>query len=151
MVFENFNQWYPAIMQRFSLGVDRSGCDIIRNPAPAVSQRVALASLKLEHLTASFIVDASHFFKIELSWEWPLLSSLVLTSNLLTPDENPIEIGAMLQAAAAAALKMPQLETMEIWNGRKGLAASHNYLERHMDIGHGPIYNRGLRSCRASV
>lgn len=105
MVFENFNQWYPAIMQRFSLGVDRSGCDIIRNPAPAVGQRVALASLKLEHLTASFIVDASHFFKIELSWEWPLLSSLVLTSNLLTPDENPIEIGAMLQAAAAAALK----------------------------------------------
>lgn len=127
VVFENFNQRYPAIMQRFSLGVDISGCDIIRNPAPAISRRVALASLKLEHLAASFIVDASHFFKIELSWEWPRLSSLVLTSNLLTPDENPIEIGAMLQAAAAAALKMPQLETMEIWNGRKGLAALFKY------------------------
>jgi hypothetical protein len=114
-------------MQRFSLGVDIARCDIIRNPAPAVSRRIALASLKLEHLAASFIVDASHFFQIELSWEWPHLSSLVLTSNLLTPDENPIKIGAMLQAAAAAALKMPQLETMKIWNGRKGLAALFQY------------------------
>ncbi|KAK2765014.1 hypothetical protein FQN54_008713 [Arachnomyces sp. PD_36] len=127
VVFENFNQRYPANMQQFLNGVDIAGCDIIRNPAPAVSRRVALASLKLEHLAASFIVDASDFFKIEPSWEWPHLSSLVLTSNLLTPDENPIEIGAMLQAAAAAALKMPQLETMEIWNGRKGLAALFKY------------------------
>jgi hypothetical protein len=51
----------------------------------------------------------------------------VLTSKLLTPDENSIEIGAMLQAAAATAIKMPQLETMEIWNGRKGLAALFTY------------------------
>lgn len=29
----------------------------------------------------------------------------------------------MLQAAALVALKMPQLKTMEIWNGRKGLAS----------------------------
>lgn len=33
----------------------------------------------------------------------------------------------MLQAAAAAAIKMPQLEIMEIWNGRKGLAALFKY------------------------
>lgn len=33
----------------------------------------------------------------------------------------------MLQAAAAAAIKMPQLETMEIWNGRNRLAALFNY------------------------
>jgi len=81
---------------------------------------IALASLKLEHLAASFIGDASHFFEIEPSWEWPNLISIVLTSKVLTPDENSINIGAMLQAAAVAALKMPQLETMEIWNGRKG-------------------------------
>ena len=34
---------------------------------------------------------------------------------------------ALLQAAAAAALKMPRLETMEIWNGRRGLAALFQY------------------------
>lgn len=33
----------------------------------------------------------------------------------------------MLKAAAAAATKIPQLETMEIWNGRKGFAALFKY------------------------
>lgn len=33
----------------------------------------------------------------------------------------------MLQAAAAAAMNMPNLETMEIWNGRKGLAMLFRY------------------------
>ncbi|OAA54949.1 hypothetical protein SPI_08453 [Niveomyces insectorum RCEF 264] len=127
VVFENFNQQYPVLMRRCLNGVDLSGCDRTRRPDPAVGRMVALASLKLEHLAASFIADASHFFKIEPSWEWPNLTSLALTSTLLTPDENPVEIGAMLQAAAAAVRKMPQLETMEIWNGRKGLAALFQY------------------------
>ncbi|KAM0521326.1 hypothetical protein ACHAPE_002806 [Trichoderma viride] len=88
---------------------------------------VAVASLKLEHLAASFIVDVNHFFKIESSWEWPNLTSLALTSSLLTPDAGPMETAAMLQVAATAAMKMPQLETMEIWNGKGGLAALFKY------------------------
>ncbi|KAK2024428.1 hypothetical protein LX32DRAFT_705567 [Colletotrichum zoysiae] len=127
VVFENFNQQYPATMQRFLWGEELSGCNSIRNPDPAVSQMVALASLKLEHLAASFIADASYFLGIDPTWEWTNLTSLVLTSKLLMPDENPTEIGAMLRAAAAAAMKMPRLETMEIWNGRKGLAALFRY------------------------
>lgn len=129
VVFENFNQQYPAIMQRFQVQL-RNGltqCDSIRKPTPAVSRTVALASLKLEHLAASFIVDASQFFQIEPSWKWPNLTSLALTSRLLTRDGKATEIEAMLQAAAAAAMKMPQLETMEIWNGRKGIAALFKY------------------------
>lgn len=95
---------------------------------------VASASLQLESLSASFMVDACDFFKSrEPSWEWPNLTSLVLTSRLLTPDESTIKIGDLLQAAAAAAMKMPKLETMEIWNGRKGLAA----LFRYQSIGGG--------------
>lgn len=127
VVFENFNQQYPAIRQRYLRRADLDGCDSARKPNPSLGRIIALASLKLEYLAASFIVDASHFFEIETSWEWPHLSSLVLTSSLLTPDENPAEIGAMLQAAAAVAIKMPQLETMEIWNGRKGLASLFKY------------------------
>ena len=119
-----------------------SGYDSTRNLAPAISRIVALASLKLEHLAASFIVDARHFFEIEPSWEWPNLTSLVLTSKLLTPDENSIEIGAMLRAAAAAAIKMPQLETMEIWNRRKGLAALFKY-QAFRDIQEAIIIWRG--------
>ncbi|KAK4059606.1 hypothetical protein Trihar35433_10653 [Trichoderma harzianum] len=118
-------------MQRFPFGVEVSGCDIIRKPAPAVSRVVALTSLKLEHLAASYIVDASRFFNIEPTWEWPNMTSLVLTSKLLAPDKSPIEIGAMLQAAAAVATKMPKLKTMEIWNGRKGVAPLFKYQVFH--------------------
>ncbi|KAL7943953.1 hypothetical protein V8C42DRAFT_353852 [Trichoderma barbatum] len=142
VVFENFNQQYTTTMQRFQDGVDLAECDTIRNPSPAVSRMVALASLKLEHLAASYIINASHFFDIEPSWEWPNLTSLALTSKLLSPDEDSIEIGAMLRAAAAAALKMPQLKTMEIWNGRKGLAALFKY-QAFSDAGQALITWRG--------
>ena len=126
-VFENFNQQYPTIMQLFQFGVELAGCDSIRNPAPTVGRMAALASLKLEHLAASFVVDARHFFEVEPSWVWPNLTSLVLTSKSLVPDEDPTKIETMLQAAAAAAMKMPRLETMEIWNGRRGVAALFQY------------------------
>ncbi|KAH6627960.1 hypothetical protein F5144DRAFT_535991 [Chaetomium tenue] len=126
-VFENFNQQYPAYMQLYQSGVELRGCVSFRNPAPAVSRMAALASLKLEHLAASFIVDAGRFFEIEPAWAWPNLTSLVLTSKSLLPDEDPAKIEAVLQAAAAAAMKMPRLETMEIWNGRRGVAALFQY------------------------
>ncbi|KAG4253972.1 hypothetical protein FPRO03_06312 [Fusarium proliferatum] len=118
VVFENFK-----FMQNFYQGEDLAECDSMRNPSPAVSRTIALTSLPLEHLAASFIIEASHFFDIDPSWEWPKLTSLVLTSRLLKPEEDSTKIGALLQAAAVAALRMPRLETMEIWNGQKGLAA----------------------------
>ena len=68
-------------------------------------------------------MDASYFFHArEPSWKWPNLTSLALTSRLLAPDECPIEIDNMLRAAAAAAMEMPNLKTIEIWNGKLGLA-----------------------------
>jgi hypothetical protein len=104
------------------------GSDPVRIPSSSVSQAVANASLTLEHLSASFIVDASHFFDPrELSWKWPNLTWLALTSRLLVPQERPTELDDMLRAAAAAAMKMPNLETMEIWNGEKGLAMLFRY------------------------
>lgn len=123
VVFENFNQQYPI-----SFASSFSECDAIRTPAFDVSQAVARASLNLEHLSASFIVDANYFFDArEHYWKWPNLTSLALTSRLLSPDESPIEIDNMLRSAAAAAMKMPRLETMEIWNGREGLAMLFKY------------------------
>ena len=67
VVFENFNQRYPVFMKQFHLGEDLARCDSIRIPHPAVSRMVALVSLPLEHLAASFVVEASHFFAIEPS------------------------------------------------------------------------------------
>ncbi|KAK2597013.1 hypothetical protein N8I77_012887 [Diaporthe amygdali] len=40
-------------------------------------------------------------------------------------------IDNMLISAAAAAMTMPQLETMELWNGRAGLAALFKYQSRY--------------------
>ncbi|KAF6805133.1 PRANC domain protein [Colletotrichum sojae] len=125
VIFENFNQQYSATM------IPSLPCKRIRNPNPAVARAVARASLELEHVAASYIADASHFFDMDPAWERPNLTSLVLTSKLLTPDGDPVETGVMLRAAAAAAVKMPRLETMEIWNGRKGLAALFRYQALH--------------------
>jgi hypothetical protein len=88
---------------------------------------VARASVGLEHLAASFVVEAKHFFAIEPLSVWSNLTSLVLTSRLLAPDKNPSDIGDMLETAAIRAIKMPRLEIMEIWNGRRGLAALFKY------------------------
>lgn len=104
-------------------------CEDFRTPAPAVSDMIARASINLEQLSASYILDASQFFDLERSLCWNKLTSLVLTSNLLLPEESPTEIGSMLQAAAAAvaAHRMPQLLSMDVWNGRKGVAAAFQY------------------------
>ncbi|PQE16276.1 Oxoglutarate iron-dependent oxygenase protein [Rutstroemia sp. NJR-2017a WRK4] len=121
VIFENFDQTYSASYMRL-------GCDPVRIPSSSVSRAVANASLTLEHLSASFIVDASQFFHAwELSWKWLNLTWLALTSQLLVPQERPRELDDMLQAAAAAAMKMPNLKTMEIWNGDKGLAMLFRY------------------------
>ncbi|KAL6898338.1 hypothetical protein GGI43DRAFT_428518 [Trichoderma evansii] len=106
-IFENFNQQYPQYYR---------DANPIRAPASYVGQAVANTSLKLECLSASFIVDASYFFQTrEHSWRWPNLTLLILTYNCLFLE------------AAAAAMKMPNLKTMEIWNGREGLAALFRY------------------------
>ncbi|KAM0316305.1 hypothetical protein ACHAO8_003326 [Botrytis cinerea] len=142
IIFENFDQTYPASF--------RCRCSPTRIPSPSFGRALANASFKLEHLSISFMVEASHFFRArelswkwpkltwlalpsrvfipqEFSWKWPNLTWLALTSQLLIPQEHPVELNYMLQAAAAAALNMPNLETMEIWNGGKGFAMLFRY------------------------
>lgn len=104
------------------------GCDLVRIPSSSVGRAIANASLTLEHLSVSFMVEARHFFDApKLSWKWPNLTWLALTSRLLVPQERRTELDDMLRAAAATAMKMPNLETMEIWNGKKGLAMLFRY------------------------
>lgn len=132
VLFEDFNQQYPDCFINFNFP-GTIPFELIRTPTFDLSRTVANTSLKLEHLSASFMVEAEYFFYArEPSWEWPNLTSLALTSQLLAPDESPANIDNMLQAAAAAAMKMPNLETMEIWNGREGLAMLFRY---HRSIG----------------
>ncbi|KAJ9213918.1 hypothetical protein DTO166G4_4529 [Paecilomyces variotii] len=84
----NYGDSYPLRISIKSTRLDFP----IRTPTPDVSRVVANASLELEHLSASFMVDASYFFcSREPSWKWPNLTSLALTSRLFAPDESPIE------------------------------------------------------------
>ncbi|PTB69996.1 hypothetical protein BBK36DRAFT_1110106 [Trichoderma citrinoviride] len=102
--------------------------DTDRGSTLVVSRAIASASLVLEHLAASFMVDASDFFEArEPSWRWLNLTWLALTSRLLTPDQDAEKVDEMLCAAAAAAMTMPNLETMELWNGSEGLAMVFKY------------------------
>ncbi|KAF5484357.1 hypothetical protein CGCS363_v014808 [Colletotrichum siamense] len=110
------------------------GVQPIQMPTPKVGKAIAHVSLQLEHLSASFTVDASHFFSsCEPSWKWSNLTSLALTSRLLAPDATTTQIGAMLRTAAKVALRMPKLRVMEVWNGQEGLAA----LFKYKSMGHG--------------
>ncbi|KAJ9155932.1 PRANC domain protein [Coniochaeta hoffmannii] len=113
-IFENFNESYP---KRYF------DCPTIRVPNPAVSRKLARASLHLSTLSASFMTEAGHFFAaLQDLWTWDKLTSLALTSRVLTDDADTSDINNMLQDAAVAALKMPRLDTMELWNGRRGVA-----------------------------
>ncbi|RYP90017.1 hypothetical protein DL770_003862 [Monosporascus sp. CRB-9-2] len=119
VLFENFDEQYPSCFAH---------CDDMRAPALWVGHAVAKASLELEHLSASFIIDAGHFLDaVKSGWNWPHLTSLTLTSQLLNAQEDPDRINDVLQAAASTALKMPKLKTLEIWNGRVGSAALLRY------------------------
>ncbi|KAL8837096.1 MAG: hypothetical protein Q9170_002653 [Blastenia crenularia] len=125
MLFEDFQEDYVAVFPRIHPGFDATP---IRIPNYVVSEALAKASLELEHLSASFMVDAVYFFQARRpSWAWKHLVSLVLTSRLLVPSEDHAEINLLFQAAAVTAMKMPSLRTMELWNGRRGLACVFRY------------------------
>ncbi|KAK7223423.1 hypothetical protein V2G26_011426 [Clonostachys chloroleuca] len=89
--------------QRYTHAYLQMDCSDIRAPNPDISQMLSGTSINFEHLSASFMVD------------------------LLAPDKSHTGIMDMLREAALRCVCMPQLETMDIWNGRVGLAAVFRY------------------------
>ena len=74
------------------------------------------------------MVEASQIFAArQSSWQWPNLTRLTLTSLLLAPGQSTEEVDDILTEAAAAARRMPRLETMETWNGEMGVAMLFRY------------------------
>ncbi|KAK7963440.1 hypothetical protein PG988_010414 [Apiospora saccharicola] len=130
-LFENFNESYADALIMGHPRSEAFQCDTSRIPSPAVGRLVAKTSLQLEHLSASFIIDAGSFLAAchdSVYWTWPRLKTLILTTQVFVPDADALHaIEKILARAAAAARRMPQLETLHIWNGREGLAASFRY------------------------
>jgi hypothetical protein len=130
-VFENFDESYTEIYRTPGIRLP-----VIRVPSQDVSLKLARTSQHLETLSASFMADAREFFlapQIHDSWTWDKLTSLTLTSNVLTEDADPLHVNKLLQNAAAAALRMPRLRIMELWNGRKGVAMLFRYQRARKD------------------
>jgi hypothetical protein len=132
VLFEDFSDDHINTRnQHLSLWLD---LDPIRTASRAVSVELAQASARLpnlRHLSASFLVDACHFFQ-PLSPpsgknSWANLASLSLTSRLLVPSQESKTVNDLLAAAAAMVIMMPQLNSMQLWNGRKGLAGVFRY------------------------
>ncbi|RYP76928.1 hypothetical protein DL771_001481 [Monosporascus sp. 5C6A] len=129
-IFEDFNEDYN-IVHCFHY-ITREWPyppELVRTPNPSVGAALAYRSLGLERLSASYIVDAKDFFRAcEPKWMWDNLTSLTLTSPLLTLCKpHPFAINKMLVDAGTAALRMPQLRTMVIWNGMKRNACAFRY------------------------
>ncbi|KAL6788166.1 hypothetical protein J3E68DRAFT_444843 [Trichoderma sp. SZMC 28012] len=124
-MFESFN---PAMHTRGK-----------RQAYPALGQSVAKVSQKLKNLAAVFNVDAKDFFYAFFPSQnpdplprmsWSNLRHLNLCSELLVPKHY----NELIQVAAAAALQMPKLGCMELWNSGTHLTSC---IFRYCKLRHG--------------
>ncbi|KAF4463384.1 F-box domain-containing [Fusarium albosuccineum] len=127
-VFEDFNEDYPARLATYPVAFFHMGVDPIRITTPRVGAAFASRSLKVEELSVSFMTDARDFLDAcQPGWRWEHLRSLVLTSRLMTPSERQVEVTHLLRDAGVIAMRMPELQTMALWNGAKGEACAFTY------------------------
>jgi hypothetical protein len=125
-LFEDSNDDTAGLFRRESKAEDSS--QALRAAQPKVGAAVAKRSLPLERMTASFMVDAAHFFNAcQPEWTWSQLRSLVLTSRVLDKAEDRSKIYDLLNLAGTTALHMPKLHVLSLWNWKKGQACAFTY------------------------
>lgn len=79
----------------------------------------------IKHLSVSFLSDAMACLEVSDETIFPNLQTIALTSqDMLRPTQR---FGELLHKAALAAMKMPKLQIMEIWNAEDGHAAIIRY------------------------
>ncbi|KAK0721488.1 hypothetical protein B0T21DRAFT_414669 [Apiosordaria backusii] len=132
-IFQDFREDIHEAIRLFFPHDDDDVFNNARSAPPGGSMAFAKASYNLESFAGSFVVDAKDFLPTSVS-VWPNLTSLALTSGLLVPcpedddhDEYIKEINKMFERAAGAALRMPCLQVMELWNGKKGVAGCFRF------------------------
>lgn len=95
---------------------------------------LAERSLGMECLSISYLIGAARFFQsTKRHWVWSRLTSLSLTSPL-SKRTDTFHVTNLLVSAAAAAEKMPELKTMEIWNGGRGHACAFSCNVRKLGL-----------------
>ncbi|KAH7274928.1 hypothetical protein B0J15DRAFT_539989 [Fusarium solani] len=142
------SEWYPAFSTVISRHLPRnlktltlfedSNQDIFpgsvvseRIPNAQTAQALLAASLELEHLSASFMVDAQDFFNASQACRhqprWKNLEFLALTSRLVDPADKDLGLTNLLYAAGRFALGTPRLRTMILWYGYKNQVCAFIY------------------------
>ncbi|VUC32249.1 unnamed protein product [Clonostachys rosea] len=110
----------------------------------ALVQALASRSRRLEHLSVSYMINARQFFEsCRPSYKWDSLQSLALTSPVLTPSEDREPVTKLLLAASQAAGRMPKLEDLVLWNGKRGECCAFIY--------HRDEYSRGDEGSEATL
>lgn len=103
-LFEDFNQKMHIM-------------EPLHEPRPSrtkILQWVARSAVNIKNLSVSFMSDAKDCLELA-AYTFPKLESLALTSqHWLEPTQKNTE--KLFRLAARAALKMPKLQIMEIWN-----------------------------------
>ncbi|UPK90729.1 hypothetical protein LCI18_001664 [Fusarium solani-melongenae] len=154
MIDEDFqdSRWYPGKNMPFSTIISRHLPRNLRAltlfedfnedffPGPVVSKRIpnaqtaqalVVASLKLEHVSASFMVDAQDFFNASQACRhqprWRNLEFLALTSRLVDLSDKDLGLTNLLYEAGRFALGAPRLRTMLLWYGCKKQARAFVY------------------------
>lgn len=114
---EYMQYFYPEIPTGFP------DCDFL------LAEAFDAKSHHLEHLSISYIIDAQKFFTSSQKkpCTWNLLQSLTLTSPTLAQTAPHKNVYALLQDASLVALRMPQLQTMVLWNSERGHACAVLY------------------------
>ncbi|OHF03316.1 hypothetical protein CORC01_01369 [Colletotrichum orchidophilum] len=84
--------------------------------APPMAQGAESSHKPQTRNSVSLMKDASYFQQASKGShsQWENLTRLALTSSVLTADAHAAAIDDMLRDAAAAALKTPKLETVEL-------------------------------------
>ncbi|KAL7915030.1 hypothetical protein GGI35DRAFT_167444 [Trichoderma velutinum] len=99
------------------------------DPSESIDAVFASKSLKLQHLSISFMINAETFFRqCHSTWTWPRLQSLALTSKFLQNDaEHRHKISILLHRAGIIAQQMPMMHTFVLWNCGKPHACAFIY------------------------
>lgn len=92
--------------------------EAFRTPNSAIGTTLVELSLRLEHVAAAFMVDASDFFgACPPDWVWGELRSLSLTCLMLAGTEEGGPRFDVLNHASLVVQNMPKLKIMELWDG----------------------------------
>lgn len=136
-IFEDFNQYYSN--HESGLLTTGTGMTTIIDPdiiaaETAYTHQLMLSSQKLTNLHVSNNIDATLFFDINerainggYPFAWRELSELSVTSHYLHPSMDLGASKTIFVWAAHAAMNMPKLTRMEIWNAVKKTACVFRY------------------------